>query len=132
MAERKHTHGLSIREERGSRVLSLGQSGIWDAQDLSLLRDTLTQIILGEHCHAVGVDLHAVRFLPSGFFGTLFEWFDRGIAIRLYSPQPRVRNMLWFRQFFVAEREECFRLRDSVALNERNALELALNDGATD
>jgi hypothetical protein len=132
MAERRHTHGLLIREDRGSSVLSIRQSGIWDAQDLSLLRDTLTQLILSEHCQAVGIDLHAVRFLPSGFFGTLFEWFDRGIAIRLYSPQPRVRNMLWFRQFFVAEREECFRLRDSVALNERNALEPALSYAAID
>jgi len=30
----------------------------------------------------------------------LFDWFDRGVEVTLYSPQPNVMNMLWFRKFF--------------------------------
>jgi hypothetical protein len=49
-------------------------------------------------------ETHSPRSAPatvaSGFFGMLFDWHELGVAIRLYTPQPRVANMLWFRQFF--------------------------------
>jgi hypothetical protein len=114
MAERKWTHGLTIREDRETIVVSIGQTGVWDREDLSLLRDTLKQLICRKRLRAVGIDLQSVRFLPSGFFGTLHEWFDRGIAIRLYSPEPLVRNLVWFQRFLVAERDGCFRFRDPI------------------
>ncbi len=38
--------------------------------------------------------------MPSGFFGMLFDWYERGAPMRLYTPQPNVAAMLWFRQFF--------------------------------
>jgi hypothetical protein len=33
----------------------------------------------------------------------LFDWHEQGVEIRLFTPQPRVANMLWFRQFFEDE-----------------------------
>jgi hypothetical protein len=51
-----------------------------------------------------------VKYIPSGFFGMLYDWHDQGVSVRLYSPQPHVENMLWFRQFFDRVDEQCFQL----------------------
>jgi hypothetical protein len=94
---------MTIRQHEGCTVLDLGPVEIWDGADLALLRDTFTRLIDRSRCRAVGVDMTSVKYVPSGFFGMLFDWHERGVAIRLYTPQPRVANMLWFRQFFEHE-----------------------------
>lgn len=99
MAERKDYDSISIVERDGASVLDLGSMEIWDGADLSLLRDSLNQLSRSG-CGAIGVDMTYVKYVPSGFFGMLYEVFERGVDIRLYNPQPRVRNMLWFRKFF--------------------------------
>ena len=55
----------------------------------------------------IGIDMSHVKYIPSGFFGMLFDWYETGVQIRLYSPQPNVRRMIWFNQFF-AVATECF------------------------
>ena len=89
-----------LDERDGFTVMSMHEIEIWDGADLSLLRDTLTRLFDVEKCRAIGVDMTYVKYIPSGFFGMLFDWKEKGAAIRLYSPQPHVKNMLWFRQFF--------------------------------
>lgn len=99
MAERKDYDSISMLDRNGVTVLDLGTMEIWDGADLSLLRDSLNQLAMSE-CPVVGIDMRHVKYVPSGFFGMLYEVFERGVDIRLFEPQPRVRNMLWFRKFF--------------------------------
>jgi anti-anti-sigma regulatory factor len=94
----------------GFTVLELGTAEIWDGADMALLRETLTRLIKAEKHLAIGVDMTFVKYIPSGFFGMLFDWFETGVQIRLYTPQPNVRKMLWFNQFFEAIGHECFEL----------------------
>jgi len=84
-------------------VMDLGQIEIWDGADLALIRETLTRLIDVEQCRAIGMNLEFVKYIPSGFFGMLYDLHEKGIAICLYKPQPNVANMLWFRQFFSLE-----------------------------
>ncbi len=115
MAERKSLDGLTFRKRQGVIIMGLGAMDIWDGADLSLLRDGLNKVILQDKCLHVGVDMAFVKYVPSGFFGMLYDWFEEGIDIRLYSPQTRVCNMLWFQTFFAEESEGCFVLHDGSA-----------------
>ena len=128
MAERKYTHGLSTRDEQGVTVVDIGDMEIWDGADLSLLRDTLAILIQRERCKAIAVDMATVKFVPSGFFGMLFDWFEQGVSVRLIAPQPRVMNMLWFRRFFIWETEDRYRLKDSAPVTEREADEWSVSE----
>ena len=91
---------MTIHIDGDVRVLDMGAMEIWDGADLALLRETLTHLIDVEKCRSVGVDMSYVKYIPSGFFGMLFDWHEKGVAVWLYSPLPHVQNMLWFRQFF--------------------------------
>lgn len=103
---------IAIHQWNGYRVIDLGEVEIWDGANLALLRETLTRLIAADGHTKIGVNMRYVKYIPSGFFGMLYDWHEQGISIRLYSPQPHVQNMLWFRQFFdpVDGDEECFRL----------------------
>ena len=90
---------ITIDDRDGFSVLDLGAVDIWDGADLSLLRESLTLLVAGEGRGRVGVDLGHVKYIPSGFFGMLYDWQERGVDVRLYSPQPNVAGMLWFQQF---------------------------------
>lgn len=94
--------GMTIERRDGIVVLGMGEIEIWDSADLALLRDTLVQLIDKRRCIAVGIDIRYVKGLPSGFFGMLCSWLEsRGVnAVYLFSPQPSIREMLWFRLFF--------------------------------
>src|SRR5579864_9729872 len=109
MASRKDR--MKIRQTEKGTILDLGPVEIWDGADLALLRDTFTRFCTRNHCRSLGVDMTSVKYVPSGFFGMLFDWHERGVAIRLYTPQPRVANMLWFRQFFEHETNGSFLLQ---------------------
>src|SRR5690606_30065695 len=100
----------TITENDGYTILSLGNIEIWDGADLALLRETLTQLIEVQKCRSIGVDMRYVKYIPSGFFGMLYDWHEKGASIRLYASQPHVRNMLWFRQFFDRVCDGCHRL----------------------
>jgi len=118
MADRKYTHGLNILQTPQGTVLDIGDMEIWDGADLSLIRDTLFRLILQEGELAIAVDMHAVQYVPSGFFGMLFDWMERGVAVRLINPRERVRKMLWFRRFFTQEEATMYRLHNGDRINE--------------
>jgi hypothetical protein len=102
---------MKLFERDGYTVLDLGQVEIWDGADLALLRDTLTQVIAVRGGRKVGINMRWVKYIPSGFFGMLYDWHEKGVSIRLYTPQPHVARMLWFRQFFDDLSDDCFLLR---------------------
>lgn len=82
-------------------LLHLGEMEIWDGADLALLREGLFRLIDGESCQAIAIDMSYVKYIPSGFFGMLFDWQEKcGTWFALTQPQPNVQRMLWFRQFF--------------------------------
>lgn len=110
MAERKNTHGLVLTKRDDGTVIDIGEMEIWDGADLSLIRDTLARLIVDHRRRAIGIQMGTVKYVPSGFFGMLYDWYEEGITVRLYSPQPRVKNMLWFRRFFEQEDEQTYLL----------------------
>lgn len=113
MAERKNTHGLQLARRRDVVIVDIGEMEIWDGADLSLIRDTLNRLILKQRRRAVGIQMRSVKYVPSGFFGMLYDWHDQGITVRLYAPQPRVTGMLWFQRFFEPDGRDCYVLRDN-------------------
>lgn len=87
--------------EDNTYLLHLGEMDIWDGADLALLREGLTQIIERDRCRSIVVDMQHVKYIPSGFFGMLFDWHEkRNVWFALTTPQPNVQRMLWFQQFF--------------------------------
>ena len=114
MAERKNLNGLTLTNHDGVTLMTLGEMEIWDGADLSLLRDGLNYVIRQQQSHSIAVDMRTVKYVPSGFFGMLFDWFEQGVAIRLFGPQDRVRNMMWFRQFFADEPRDWCVLHDGL------------------
>lgn len=113
MSSRKRQR-LTIHTTDTSAIVSLEDMEIWDGADLALLREALTGLIEKEGFRSLGVDLSSVKYIPSGFFGMLFEWYDAGLQIRLYSPQDNVAQMLWFRMFFELEDNHTYRLSDEA------------------
>lgn len=124
MAERKYTHGLELTCENDAIVMHIGDMEIWDGADLSLVRDTLMRLISEDGCAVVGIDMQYVQYVPSGFFGMLFDWYERGIEVRLYQPRERVEKMLWFRKFFKPHSENIYNLHDGLGVNEEEGEEL--------
>jgi hypothetical protein len=109
---------MKVETRRRYQVIDLGPIEIWDGADLALLRETLTRLISVEGFVRIGVDMSHVKYVPSGFFGMIFDWCEQGATICLDNPCERVKNMIWFRQFLVHTGDERFRL-------EREALQPA-------
>lgn len=105
-------HRLTVRTEEELAIVALDDMEIWDGADLALLRETLTNLIENDGYRAIGVDLSAVKYIPSGFFGMLFEWYEQGLKVQLYCPRCNVVQMLWFRMFFVQSEEGVYQLND--------------------
>lgn len=98
---RKKRSSIDVRD--GFHVVVMDDIEIWDGADLALLRETLSRLVDQQKQKAVGVEMTWVKYIPSGFFGMLYDYCERGVAVRLYSPQPHVQKMLWFREFFEAD-----------------------------
>lgn|GEM_PF-1431997 len=98
---RKKRSTIDVRD--GFHVVVMDDIEIWDGADLALLRETLSRLVDQQKQKAVGVEMTWVKYIPSGFFGMLYDYCERGVAVRLYSPQPHVQKMLWFREFFEAD-----------------------------
>lgn len=101
---------MTIHSWNGVTVLDLGEMDIWDGADLSLLRDTLSDLIDTQGLRSIGVNLRYVKYIPSGFFGMLSDWHDKGVEMHVYTPQENVARMLWFRRFFDETSDGCFKL----------------------
>ena len=112
MSSRK-SERLSCRVQGQTAIVSLEDMEIWDGADLSRLREILTRMIIDDGYRSVGVDLSSVKYIPSGFFGMLYEWYESGVEISLCSPRRHVAEMLWFRMFFVLESGDTYRLSDA-------------------
>ncbi|MGH7127488.1 MAG: hypothetical protein ACREJB_10970 [Planctomycetaceae bacterium] len=91
---------MTLHERDGYTVMDLGAMDIWDGADLALLRETLLHLLEIRRCRGIGVDMTHVKYIPSGFFGMLYDCLEKGVAVRLYTPQANVARMLWFQQFF--------------------------------
>jgi anti-anti-sigma regulatory factor len=102
---------LRVFPDEQVTVLDLGEMEIWDGADMALLRESLTRLIKSEKRRSIGIDMRHVKYIPSGFFGMLFDWYETGVQIRLYGPQPNVRRMLWFNRFFEHIAEDCHELK---------------------
>ena len=89
-----------IDERDTFHVVVMEDMEIWDGADLSLLRETLARLVDHEKRKAIGVDMTCVKYIPSGFFGMLYDYRERDIKVRLDAPQVHVQAMLWFREFF--------------------------------
>ncbi len=116
MSSRKKQR-LTLRFEEDFAVVALEDMEIWDGADLALLREALTNLIEKDGFRAVGVDLSSVKYIPSGFFGMLFEWYEQGLQVRLYFPQKNVAQMLWFRMFFTSDDAGTYQLSDDEMRN---------------
>jgi len=107
----QHSPRIDVHFDLGYPVLDLGSKEIWDGSDLCLLRDTLVDLCqAGESdggpavCSAVGIEMKSVKGIPTGFFGMLHDLHvDEQIAVHLFSPQPNICGMLWFRTFCESE-----------------------------
>jgi hypothetical protein len=96
---------LQIFERGDTTVLDMGTIEIWDGADLALQRATLMQLRDVGKCRSVGIEMRNVKHVPSGFFGMLYDWREShsDYSVRVYSPQPHVRQMIWFQEFFEQE-----------------------------
>jgi len=122
-----NSHGSTTQEECVSRgqtrintdhrngvtVVDFGKMEILDGSDLSLLRDTLVQLVNVDKCRSIGIDMQNLQSIASGFFGMLHAWHQKGVSIRLYSPESCVKNMRWFRQFYTHFSNGCYVLVSS-------------------
>jgi len=108
MARRKK---CSIDVRDGFHVVVMGDMEIWDGADLALLRETLARLVETEEQTKIGVDMTYVKYIPSGFFGMLYDYCERGVRVRLNSPQPHVEAMLWFQEFFELIDDDIFELK---------------------
>ncbi|MFY9252011.1 MAG: hypothetical protein WAO83_01050 [Fuerstiella sp.] len=117
MMNPKKRQRLNIQSDGLTAIVGLEHIEIWDGADLALLREVLSELIQKESYASIGVDLQSVKYIPSGFFGMLYEWYESGIKIQLRSPQPNVEQMLWFRMFFAAQPDGSFTLNDEAVRN---------------
>ena len=113
----KKRQRLNIQTDGTTAVVGLDHIEIWDGADLALLREVLSELIEQDDFRSVGIDLASVKYIPSGFFGMLFEWYESGVEIQLHSPQRNVEQMLWFRMFFSASADGHFELSDEEVRN---------------
>lgn len=107
MAKRNRLH---FHDWNGAKVIDLGTMEIWDGADLALLRETLTLLVERQRRHSIGVNMAYVKYIPSGFFGLLFDWREKGVRVQLFNPQPHVKRMLWFQQFMQPIAKGCYLL----------------------
>jgi anti-anti-sigma factor len=111
MTGQRHFKRMVVDVLDDTLVMHMGEMEIWDGADLALLREALTQFIEREGCRSLVVDMTYVKYIPSGFFGMLFDWHERrNVWFALTTPQPNVQRMLWFQQFFRPTPEGWFEL----------------------
>ena len=103
---------MLIEVQAEFHLLQMGEMEIWDGADLALLREGLFLLIDGEGCDAIAIDMRYVKYIPSGFFGMLFDWQERAnTRFALTPPQPNVQRMVWFRQFFKLNSEGLYEMQ---------------------
>jgi len=119
---RKKRHSIDVRDDH--HVVVMGDMEIWDGADLALLRETLTRLVDVQKRRQIGVDLNTVKYIPSGFFGMLYDYAEKGIGVRVYDALPHVRNMLWFREFFEQTESDDGRETFEICLRTQTSLSI--------
>lgn len=115
MVERRFKRMRIVTQPEYSLV-HIGEMEIWDGADLALLREGLTWLIEKEKLRTLAIDMAFVKYIPSGFFGMLYDWREkRNIEFWLKAPQPNVQSMLWFRQFFPMVGDNLYHLDPAAA-----------------
>jgi len=66
---------VRIGLRNGVTMLKMGKIEIWDGADLCLLREMFREQIVAEKRRAIAVDMTYVKYVPSGFFGILVDWY---------------------------------------------------------
>lgn len=108
---------LTITDRTGITFLDFGVMEIWDGTDMALLRETIAELIEVVGVRSLAINLKYVKYIPSGFFGMMFDWQEKhDVTFHLFSPQPNVRNMLWFQRFLQPLNAECFLLRSEPCI----------------
>jgi len=101
MSTLRYFKRMKIERQGDVLLLHIGDMDIWDGADLALLREGLAKLIEQDKERAIVIDMRYVKYIPSGFFGMLFDWQEkRGVWFGLTPPQPNGQRMLWVRQFF--------------------------------
>ena len=101
MMIQRHFKRMRIEVRNELHLLHVGDIDIWDGADLALLREGLFKLIEQEGCRSIAINMSCVKYIPSGFFGMLYDWQEkRGVQFALTPPQPNVQRMLWFQRFF--------------------------------
>jgi len=108
MASNRDRMTIHIWEEIS--ILDFGEMEIWDGADLALIRDTLSRMTDIERRPAIGFNMKNIKYIPSGFFGMLYDCLEKGTDVFLLAPQPHVKSMLWFRTFFINVSEDSYQL----------------------
>lgn len=113
MTDQRRFKRMLIENRDGHILLQLGEMEIWDGADLALLREGLFHLITRDEEESIAIDMSFVKYIPSGFFGMLFDWHEKaGTRFALTLPQPNVQRMLWFRQFFKMNSEGLFEMQN--------------------
>lgn len=98
-----------VEDRGGIALIRLGPANIWDAGDLTRLREAAGHVFdRGER--RLGIDLAHVGVLPSGFLHMLCTWQERGAEVYLFAPRPNVRAMFWFEKFAEPAGEDVWRM----------------------
>lgn len=112
MSALRYFKRMKIERQGDVLLLHIGDMDIWDGADLALLREGLAKLIEQDKAREIVIDMRYVKYIPSGFFGMLFDWQEkRDVWFGLTPPQPNVQRMLWFRQFFEKMDEGWYGLR---------------------
>ena len=114
-----HTPLMSVRRRKrlkmvhraDATIINLGEMEIWDGADLALIRDTLFEMIVEQNHESVGVDMTLGQIRPQRILRHAQRLERQGDPqSSCILRQPNVREMLWFRQFFVPAADDCFLL----------------------
>jgi hypothetical protein len=84
----KDTLTLRVMPEREGEQIS-----VWDGANQSAVRDVLQE----NPQKNVMIDMTGIRHLPTGTFAMFYNQAELGRNIYLYSPEPEVQRMYWFR-----------------------------------
>jgi hypothetical protein len=129
---RKKRSSIEIRD--GYHTIVMSDMEIWDGADLALLREHLAKLVDADGEKSIGVDMTFVKYVPSGFFGMLYDYTERGVTMRVFNPLPHVQDMLWFREFFdhLGDGVFCLSLRQQTSMSNREAAASGIAPWSTD
>lgn len=116
---------LAVHKIGEMAVVDFGYCEIWDGSDLCILRETLACLLDSMGFRELGINMKHAKSLASGFFGLLHDWHLRGVTVRLLEPQQCVREMLWFREFCVEDRDGWFVLERRPDAEEQQLMTYA-------